>query len=167
MTPSIRSRHSQQGYQRRYESSPDPSSKEPTKSGMDLNAEIRALELDISNNPFPESTRPRQPPATTRYHGKAPKQCKPPREKRRHPKSWRKRKAPTSLTDPKTSLPQTNLGDDPPSLTNHSDTHLTNPRDTHLNNPGDTHITNPKVPSTRSRPEPRAQPEVIDLTGED
>ena len=142
-TTSIRPRQGQQGYQR-------PSPKMPKKSEMDFSAEIRALELDSSDNLFPESTRPRQPPAMTRYHGKPLKPRRAPREKMRHPKSWRKRKVPSTLTDPEVSLPQTNLHEDPPPLTN----------------PRDTHLANPEVPATR-RSEPRTQPEVIDLTGED
>jgi hypothetical protein len=148
MTSSSRFRQGPR-HQRRYKSSPEPFSKELKKSEMDPSAEVRALELDTSNNPFPESSSPRQPPAMTRYHGKPRKS---PREKGRHPKSWRKRKIPPTLTDPKMSgpFPQTSLDDDPPPLTNS----------------GDTHPTTPEVPATR-RSEPRTQPEVIDLTGED
>lgn len=130
---------------RRYKSSPVPSPKEPKKSELDLSAEVRDLELDASNNPFPESTRPRQPSAMTRYHGNMPKPRKAPREKERHPKSWRKRKVPPTPTDPKMSFPRTSLDDDHPPLAT------------------------PEVPATR-RSEPRrvrTQPEVIDLTGED
>ena len=134
------------GYQRRYQ----PSPKKPKESEMDLGAEVRALELDISVNPLPESTGPRQPPAMTRYHGKA-KLHKRPQEKRRHPKSWRKRKVPPTLTDPKAPLPQTSLVKDLPPLTN----------------PGDTRLTTPKTPATQSQSEPQTQREVIDLTGED
>ena len=118
--------------------------KRPKKSEMDLSAEVRALELDASNNPFPESTKPRQPPATTRYHGKTPRKA---REKMQHPKSWRKQKVPSTMTDPEVSP---NLDDDPPPLTNL----------------GDKHLATPEVPPTR-RSETRTQPEVIDLTGED
>ncbi|KAF8265314.1 hypothetical protein EI94DRAFT_354122 [Lactarius quietus] len=134
---------------RRYKSSPDSSSKRPKKSEMDLSAEVRALELDTSNNPFAESTRPRQPPAMTRYHGNSPKQRNPPREKRRHPKSWRKRKVPPTLADPEVPLPQANVDGDLPSFTK----------------PGDTHRTNPEVPATRCRSEPRAQLEAKGPTG--
>lgn len=134
-----------QSHHKRYKSSSVPSPKEPKKSEMDLSAEVRDLELDASNNPFPESSRPRQPSAMTRYHGNMPKPRKAPREKERHPKSWRKRKVPPTPTDPKMSFPRTSLDDEPPPLAT------------------------PEVPATR-RSEPRrvrTQPEVIDLTGED
>ena len=65
---------------------------------MDLSAGVRALELDMSNNPLPESTGSRQPPAMTHYHGNT-KLHKGPREKRRHPKSWKKRKVPPTRTE--------------------------------------------------------------------
>ena len=142
----------------RCKSSPEPSLKKPKKSEMDVNAKVRlellALELNASNNPCPESTRPRQPPAMTRYHGNMPKPHKIPQKKERHPKSWRKHKVPPTPTDPKMSFPQTSLDDDPPPLTNPGDTHLATPDLT------------PEDPATR-RSEPQTQPEIIDLTGED
>ena len=141
----IRPQQGQPEHQKQYK----PSPKKPKESEVDLSAEVRALELDISNNPLPESTRPRQPPAMTRYLGNMSKLHKAPREKRQHPKSWRKRKVPPTPTDPKVPPPQTRLDNDPPPLT-----------------PQDTHLATPEISAT-CRSEPRTQPLVIDLTGED
>ncbi|KAI9435860.1 hypothetical protein H4582DRAFT_2079486 [Lactarius indigo] len=59
---------------------PSPKTRKPKRSeDIDLSAEIRRLEADIAEHPFPESQRPRQAPAMTRYRGaprEAPKKKK-------------------------------------------------------------------------------------------
>ena len=125
-----------------YKSASESSSKKPKKPEVvDLSAEIRALELDIANNSYLHSTRPRQQPAMTRYHGAPPRaQVQVPKVKRRHRRSWKNRERPTK---PEVPTPLTEVVAPP---------------------------TSSEVHAPRSRPEvnpPRMQPEVIDLTKED
>ena len=65
---------------------------------VDLSAEIRHLETDIAEHPFPESTRPRQAPAMTRYRGAPPRPQAIRKDKKRCTRRSRRKPAtPTNL----------------------------------------------------------------------
>ncbi|KAI9436666.1 hypothetical protein H4582DRAFT_2058586 [Lactarius indigo] len=56
-----------------------------------ISKEVKWLQDDIAANPCPESTRPRQEPAMSRYHGAPPKPKPEPKQKRRHSRRSRKK----------------------------------------------------------------------------
>jgi hypothetical protein len=95
---------------------------------VDLSAEIHHLETDIAEHPFPDSTRPRQAPAMTRYRGAPPRPQATPKDKKRRPhRSRRKPAAPTnpdvaSLTKPDVPL---HRSDEVPPQTQHEVIDLT------------------------------------------
>ena len=83
-------------------STPEPSQKKPKKAEVvDLSTEIHALELDVANNPHPDSSRPRQQPAMSRYRGASPRaRAQVPREKRRQRRSQKSRNGPAKPEAP-------------------------------------------------------------------
>ena len=87
-------------------STPPPSPKTKKRKRFEdigFDAEIRALEADIAEHPFPESKRPRQAPAMTRYHA-APK-AQPKKKKRKRKKRKKvehEDSEPETLTEPET-----------------------------------------------------------------
>ncbi|KAH9066927.1 hypothetical protein EDB83DRAFT_2314919 [Lactarius deliciosus] len=108
-----------------------------------ISKEISWLQDDIATNPCPESTRPRQEPAMSRYHGAPSKPRPESKEKRRHSRRSRKKakgKGTNALTESQ-EVPA------------HPEA-----------------LIEPEVPALPRRSEvtpSRTQPEVIDLTGED
>ncbi|KAH9064442.1 hypothetical protein EDB87DRAFT_1574952 [Lactarius vividus] len=65
---------------------------------VDLSAEIRDLERDTALHPHPDSTRPRQEPAMTRYRGVQPRAPPAPKQKKRAPRSRKKKVQAPPLT---------------------------------------------------------------------
>ncbi|KAF8256741.1 hypothetical protein EI94DRAFT_1710343 [Lactarius quietus] len=74
----------------------------------DLSTELLLLQTDIAENPFPESTTPRQTPVMERYHGTLPRPRSSPKVKRcRSRQSRKEQKNKLPLTDPDVlSLPE-------------------------------------------------------------
>ncbi|KAH9008451.1 hypothetical protein EDB85DRAFT_1904221 [Lactarius pseudohatsudake] len=111
-----------------------------------ISKEISWLQEDIAASPCPESTRPRQEPAMSRYHGAPFKPRPEPKEKRRHSRRSRKKAKGkgTNATESQEipAHPEALIEPEVPAL------------------PGGS-----EVPPSRTQPE--ARPEVIDLTGED
>ncbi|KAH9048631.1 hypothetical protein EDB83DRAFT_2317378 [Lactarius deliciosus] len=70
---------------------PNPKTRKRERSeDIGLSAEIRRLEADIAEHPFPESERPRQAPAMTRYRAvprEAPKKKKRRRNRKKKPET--------------------------------------------------------------------------------
>ncbi|KAH9048767.1 hypothetical protein EDB84DRAFT_1434049 [Lactarius hengduanensis] len=107
---------------------------------VDFSAEIRDLERDTVLHPHPESTRSRQEPAMTRYHGVQPRAPPAPKQKKRAPRSRRK-KVKASAQTVAEALP--------------------------LTRPETPPLTRSEAPASQRRSEVTLPPVVIDLTEDD
>ncbi|KAI9429180.1 hypothetical protein H4582DRAFT_2065654 [Lactarius indigo] len=139
-----------------------------------ISKEISWLQDDIAANPCPESTRSRQEPAMSHYHGAPSKPQPEPKEKRRHSRRSRKKAKRKALTGSQedSARPKALIEPKDPTPPRKKAKVLTESQE------GPASLIEPKVPASPIEPEvptlprsevtpSRMQLEVIDLTGED
>ncbi|KAF8266985.1 hypothetical protein EI94DRAFT_1701347 [Lactarius quietus] len=126
---------------------PVPKKQMRPKDIPNLSAELRDLETDIVEHPFPESTRPRQ---ALRFHEPLPRSLPTLKDKRRHTRQ--------SQSQKKKAVPPT----DPDMLSQTKPDAPLTPQAVPPTDPNVPSLTEPDAPLT-----PQTQPEVIDLTGDD